>query len=486
MKSSPLARKAAAFGASATVLAGMVAALVASPAQAATPVATATPAAGTAGLSAAATATKSAPKVSVSTPRASKADYEGSCPVNVTFSSKIKVAVKGKTTLAYRWLHGDGSKGKIETIKLKGHGAKYVKVSEKLSFKENVKGWEAVQVLGPRKAVSKKGYFSVSCQSPIVIEEEQGPEVSARVWASPSSYVGACTPGDKIDFTGRIKVSDPTWVKYRWVLNGKVVDYGRTKVYSSKTVGFGISPRESQRGYAQLEILGPDRTSSNRAYYKVWCKDEAPATRVSVSSLVTATNNVGCKVGAHATLSSTGRARVEYTWLVNGKAVDSDYAYFSGAGSRTVTLSDRELAGDATKGGKITLTASGAGSTDSITQSYAACETPKPTVSVSAVSQTGQRNDMCADKRGPGVDFKATLTSTGATTVKYYWLVNGEKDGGELTREVNGSLDVTWGIGGTHNASETKGNIQLVVVSPTSVTSGNAAFSAVCPKPVAG
>ncbi|NUW43501.1 hypothetical protein [Nonomuraea rhodomycinica] len=483
MKSSPLARKAAAFGASATVLAGMVAALVASPAQAATPAAAPAPAAGKAALAAAATASK-APKVSISTPKASTGDYEGSCPVNVTVSSKIKVAVDGKTTLAYRWLHGDGSKGKIKTVKLKGHGAKYVKVSEKLKFEENVKGWEAVQVLGPRKAISKKGYFSVSCQKPIVIEEEQGPEVEARVWASPSRYVGTCaTSSDKVDFTGVIRVSDPAWVRYRWVLNGRVVDYGRTKVYDSKRVGFGISPRESQRGYAQLEILGPDRTSSNRAYYKVLCEDEAPATRVSATDLVTATNNNNCKVGAHATVSSTGRARVEYTWLVDGKAVDSGYEYFSAAGSRTVTLAER---GDASKGGKITLMVSGAGSHDSITQSYAACQAPKPTVSVSAVSQTGQRNDMCADKRGPGVDFKATLTSTGPTTVKYYWLVNGQKDGGDLTREVNGSLDVTWGIGGTHSATETKGNIELVVVSPNSATSGNAAFSAVCPKPVAG
>ncbi|MEV0195170.1 hypothetical protein [Nonomuraea sp. NPDC050691] len=487
MKSSPLARKAAAFGASATVLAGMVAALVASPAQAATPVAAPAPAAGKAALAAAATASKS-PKVSISTPKASTGDYEGSCPVNVTVSSKIKVTVDGKTTLAYRWLHGDGSKGKVKTVKLKGHGAKYVKVSEKLKFEENVKGWEAVQVLGPRKATSKKGYFSVSCQKPIVIEEEQGPEVSARVWASPSTYVGSCnTSSDKVDFNGVIRVSDPTWVKYRWVLNGRVVDYGKTKVYDTKRVGFGISPRESQRGYAQLEILGPDRESSNRAYYKVLCKDEAPDTRVSVSNLVTATNNDGCKVGAHATVSSTGRGRVEYTWWVNGKAVDSGSEYFSAnGGSRTVTLADRVLAGDATKGGKVTLTVSGAGSHDSITQSYAACQAPKPTVSVSAVSQTGQRNDMCADKRGPGVDFKATLTTTGATTVKYYWLVNGQKDGGELTREVNGSLDVTWGVGGTHKATETKGNIELVVVSPNSATSGNAAFSAVCPKPVAG
>jgi hypothetical protein len=103
-------------------------------------------------------------------------------------------------------------------------------------------------------------------------------------------------------------------------------------------------------------------------------------------------------------------------------------------------------------------------------------------VTVSGLGVAGQRNDMCADKRGPGVDFKATLHSTGPTTVKYHWVVNGKQDGPQLERQVNGSLDVSWGIGGTHGASVTSGSIELVLDSPNG-GSASAHYNATCPAP---
>jgi hypothetical protein len=476
MMSVGLARKAAAFGASAAVLAAMAAGLVASPAQAAT--------AATASTATTAKA-NSGSKVSVSTPKASTGDYQGSCPVKVNFSAKVKVPLKGKTELAYRWLHGDGSKGKVQVVKLKGHGTKSVTVKESVTFKGDVKGWEAVQVLSPKKATSKKGYFSVSCVDLEGARTDRDVSVSARAWASPDSYTGPCTPGDKIDFVGRISVDQPTWVRYRWVLNGDVVDHGKIKVWNSRKVGFGISPRHSQRGWAQLEVTGPDSASSNRAYYKVWCKDATPApgAKVSASSLVTSTNHNGCKVGANATISSTGAAKVYWTWAVNGESVLKGDSYFSGSGSKGVELPERALTGEAAKGGKVTLTVTGPDNSDSITQSYAACEAPKPTASVSGVSVSGTRNDMCKDGRGPGVDFAATLHSTGPTTVKYYWVVDGVKDVNVLERQVNGDVGVIWSVGGTHNSKETKGTIELVVISPNASSSGVANYSATCPAP---
>jgi hypothetical protein len=358
------ARRAAAFGASAAVLATLTAGLVAGPAQAAT--------------------AKAGPKVTVSAPKAKPGKYEGSCPVKVNFSAKIKVPLKGKTELAYRWLHGDGSKGKVQVIKLKGKGTKTVTVKQSVTFKEDVKGWEAVQVLGPVKFTSKKGYFAVSCETPAdepdLREVPSAPSVSARAWANPDSYVGVCSPGDKIDFTGVIEVDRPSWVRYRWILNGDVVDYGKVKVYDARKVGFGFSPRDSHRGWAQLEVLRPDHSYSNRAYYKVWCKDPAPApvSKVSASSLVTATNHDGCKVSAHASVNSTGPAKVQWTWAVNGESVAKGETYFHGAGSKPVEFGDIALKGDAAKGGTVTLTVTGPNNSDSIAQSYAACKVAAP------------------------------------------------------------------------------------------------------------
>lgn len=485
MKSSGLVRRWSALGASTAVLAAMVTGLMATPSQAATT--------STAAKAATATAAKPKPRfspsVSLTTPKASPGDYSGSCPVKINFSSKIKVKLKGKTEVAYRWLHGDGSKSKVKVVKLSGKGTKSFTVRQSITFKGEVKGWEAIQVLGPRKVTSKKGYFSVDCGKDSGRDHDKDGDygrpgdksVSVNAWANPDSYAGPCTPGDKIDFHGVIKVGSPRWVYYRWVLNGKVVERDKIKVWNSRKVGFGFSPRESHRGWAELQVSTRGDWAGDRAYYKVWCKSEAPATRVSVSTPTTGTNHNTCAVGANATISATGRGRVEWVWSVNGKSVAKGDSYFSGADRKLVELPEQALSGDATKGGTVSIHVTGPNNNDSASQSYAACQKAEPKVTVSGVSVVGQRNEMCADKRGPGVDFSATLHSTGPTTVKYHWLVNGKKDGPELERQVDGSMNVTWGIGGTHGASVTSGSIELVVTSPNSVSSGSTAFNATCP-----
>ncbi|MFC4008304.1 hypothetical protein ACFOY2_13820 [Nonomuraea purpurea] len=366
MMSVGLARKAAAAGASAAVLAALAAGLVASPAQAAT-----------------ATKSTSKGKVSVYTPKASDRDFEGACPVKVNFSSKIKVAVKGKTELAYRWLHGDGSKGKVNVIRLKGNGTKTVTVKQTLTFDEDVKGWEAVQVLGPKKATSKKGYFSVSCVKPQEVERTHlDKRISARAWASPSSYVGSCaTPGDKVDFVGLIKTNRPSWVRYRWVLNGEAVDYGKVKVHDARKVSFGISPRSSQRGWAQLQVLGSDGASSNRAYYKVWCKDggwDRPETNTRVSASASVSTAGSCRVSGIGSIRSTGAGKVRWSWLLNGRTVSSGEVLFGrGGGLRNVDSLSEDLDRADAKGGRVMLSISGPNNSDSVTQSYAPCKKPE-------------------------------------------------------------------------------------------------------------
>lgn len=376
MVSAGLARKAAAFGASAAVLATLSAGLVAGPAQAAT--------------------AGKAPKVSVSAPKATPGKFEGSCPAKVDFSAKIKVPVKGKTELAYRWLHGDGSKSKVHTVKLKGKGVKTVTVKQSITFDEDVKGWEAIQILGPKKVTSKKGYFSVSCQEPLKeVRTHLDVSVKARAWATPSSYAGRCTPGNKIGFVGLIEADRPTWVRYRWLLNGDAVDYGKVKVHDARKVGFAFSPRHSERGWAQLQILGPDGSYSNRAGYKVWCKDYTPhkpeghGTKVSASASVSVDDN--CAVKASGFVSATGAGKVSYTWRVNGSPIGGGEVYFGrGGGTKSVNGVATTVSGEAVKGGTVTLSVTGPNNSSSDSESYRSCgvttqvEKPAETLKVEA------------------------------------------------------------------------------------------------------
>ncbi|WP_143590236.1 hypothetical protein [Thermoactinospora rubra] len=322
MKSLGLARRVAALGASTAVLATMVAGLLAGSAQAATPA--------SAGHKAQVSATKPAkPKVSVSTPKPSVAYYDEACPVDIKFTARVKVKLTGKTVLAYRWLHGDGSKSKVRTIKLSGKGTKYVTVSQKLTFDQSVKGWEALEVLGPRHVVSKKGYFEVACGKK-VWDEIGHPKVWAKAWAHPDDYVGPCTPGNKIHFGGVIKVDEPQWVRYRWILNGEVVESDTIKVWDSRKVGFGFSPRSSHHGWAVLDVDSRHDSAYAKVHYRVRCEDPLS---VSVSEVSVSQPSGACKapVSFHATITTNRKALVSYHWVINGRATGFTHEWIDGS-----------------------------------------------------------------------------------------------------------------------------------------------------------
>lgn len=260
MKSTGLARRVAAAGAGVAMVATMAVGLAAAPAAAAS-----------AGAS---TASKGAGKaVLATTPVASPRNFKGECPVTVTFSSKIKVKVEGKTTVAYRWLHGDGSKSKVKTLTLRGKGTKSVTVKEKATFKKDVKGWQALQVLKPRKTTTKKRHFSVDCgkSDALVDRSSKSKSKYAKAYVDVPNFDGICKPYSQVTAKGVIRVGKPTWVKYRWIHNGKVVDHGKTKVWRAKKVSYSFAPRHSHKGWVALDIVSPRYGGHDRDFYTVDC-----------------------------------------------------------------------------------------------------------------------------------------------------------------------------------------------------------------------
>jgi hypothetical protein len=312
---------------------------------------------------------------------------------------------------------------------------------------------------------------------------------SARAWASPASYVGPCTPGDKIDFVGLIKVDSPRWVHYRWVLNGDVVDHGKVKVWNTRKVGFGFSPRESQRGSAVLEVLGEGGTDSNRAYYKVWCKDGGhDETKVSVSSPVTASDHANCptgKVGAHANISSTGPGRVEYVWKLNGSKVAAGSVVFSKSGTENVSLANQTLTGDsATKGGTVTIEITGRSNGDSASQSYVApCKGVPAATTVKTEITAVHDQSTCKDGKGSTINVTATVTANGSGSVTYQlWSeVGGFSKSGTLSFADAGSQSVSLSL----PASGTNGVKIKATLSNGASHDNLVTYGDHCPAPVA-
>ena len=95
--------------------------LAAPPALAAPAVRTAAPAVRTA-VPVAKTA-RPAVKTAVAKVKASPAKQSGACPTTVGFSAVV--AAKGRGTVRYRWVRGDGSKGAIKTTQSAFEGTRY-------------------------------------------------------------------------------------------------------------------------------------------------------------------------------------------------------------------------------------------------------------------------------------------------------------------------------------------------------------------------
>ncbi|MFI6508654.1 hypothetical protein ACIBCT_13705 [Streptosporangium sp. NPDC050855] len=319
---------------------------------------------------------KPKPAVWAGTPKASPAKYSGECPVTVTFSSRIKVkAVKSKTTVAYRWLHGDGSKSKVKSFTFRGKGVKNFTVKEKATFKGDVKGWQAIQLLAPRAATSAKGRFAVSCgagEDDHEVIQPPKPRVDARIWVDE----GDC----KATLIGRISASGVRWVRYQWVVNGHVVDRDAVRVDGSRRVYHVIKPRDDFRGWASLEILGPVDASSGREYFKIRCEDEAPKVWAGVSAPSDYTGTCPATRTFTGTISvSRGHVAVKYRWIRDGVAGDWQRAYFGGKGPQRESVSDTWSA-SASGQSKRAIEIYGGPTTDTVTAKVVCTPPPTPTL----------------------------------------------------------------------------------------------------------
>jgi hypothetical protein len=283
------------------------------------------------------------PKALVTAPEATPKHYVGACPATVSFESKIKVRVKGTTKVAYQWLHGDGSKSKVKVVTVRGHGVKTITVKEDATFSRSIRGWQALRVLAPFKATTAKTHFSVACAP----KRAKKPAV-AKAFVDVENFHGVCTPSRRVTAEGVIRVSRPTSVTYRWIHNGKVVDWGRTKVWGAKKVSYSFAPGRSHRGWVKLDIVHPRRAKGDADSYVVNCvrpgghhkpgkphhprpehpkprlPKPAPATTAQVAGISVSPDNSSCvgtkgpRVNFTGRISISGPGTFSYRWTANG------------------------------------------------------------------------------------------------------------------------------------------------------------------------
>ncbi|OPG12992.1 hypothetical protein [Microbispora sp. GKU 823] len=223
-------------------------------------------------------------KTAVARVKASPATRTGACPTTVGFSAVV--AAKGKGTVRYRWVRGDGSKGAIRSFRV--NGARKVVVRDRQTFDRSTSGWQAVEILG-KKGLSAKGRFDVRCTGAVVIWDTAHPlpagpgaplVAAAAVSASPATYRGACPT--TVTFTGTIQVSrTPAKVYYRWIDSGTGEGRLESLFFAaggprSRQVTLPLAVGSSTAGWKAIRIVNAGGRDSGRAAYTVTCTTTPP------------------------------------------------------------------------------------------------------------------------------------------------------------------------------------------------------------------
>lgn len=194
----------------------------------------------------------------------------------VDFSARITVKPTGKP-VRYRWVAADGSKGPVKTL------WRSRTVHDSQDFTDDVYGWQAVQVLSPRRFTSAKAYFRIAgCGQ----EPERRPYAQVSVSVDNDASVGTCDgKGHVLRFFGTVRVVDgPATVYYRWIRDGVVVDRGNLRVHDRARLRHDFFPTASGAGSVVLAISGPNR-DADRVDYKVTCEAPAPGRLVELRGL---------------------------------------------------------------------------------------------------------------------------------------------------------------------------------------------------------
>jgi len=413
----------------------------------------------------------------------------GACPAKVTFTSQIKVRVKGKTRVAYQWLHGDGSKSKVKVVTLRGHGTKTITVKEEATFGKSVKGWQALRVLAPFKATTKKGAFTVSCAP-------KGKPAIAKASVDVDDYYGSCAPYRKVTAEGVIRVTRPTLVRYRWIHNGKVVDHGATKVWGSKKVSYSFRPTHSHKGWVALDIVHPRSSKDDRDFYRVKCAPRPKPAKASASVSAPGFYKGACPVARTftGTLNATRPTAVKYRWAGDGYRGPVQTAFVDRHGksvSHTVRFGD---SGTAKRWIEV-LGPNHAVSNVAVAKVVCGKPSPKPhpkphpkppvtdgKAEVLGVSVSPD-NSTCTGTTGPKVNVTGRISVSGAAKVAYRWTAGGASQSGVLTVHNAGTYTVSFTIAPDAHGSATSGTVTLEVVSPNS-SSASQSYSFSCPKAV--
>ena len=99
--------------------------------------------------------------------RADPSNYNGPCPVEITFSGRISVA-GGGGTVSYKFLRSDGASAPVQALQFSEPGSKDIRTTWRLGAAtpnfQPYEGWQSVKIFDPTALESNQARFQLHCR----------------------------------------------------------------------------------------------------------------------------------------------------------------------------------------------------------------------------------------------------------------------------------------------------------------------------------
>jgi serine/threonine-protein kinase len=310
------------------------------------------------------------------------------------------------------------------------------------------------------------------------------PTVQAAVL--PPVAASHCTTTASFRYQGTITATAPGQVSYRWVYSsgqqGPVQTVDFAEAGHRQVTGEIVKTKTAGTGWAEVKMVRPAATTSNKAGYRLLCADGTGGVS-AVAAVLPASRTVTCGTPAPAftatgSITSRKAQTVSYYWsLSDGRVTPSATMTFTRPG----TLPARPLSitpqGDPSTGEAVLVVSRPVAV--SVPAPYTlSCDVPLHLAASATVSPASQALSSCT-AAAPTLTFSGTVSDDKAGTVSYYWkLPGGNGPVQTLNFAKAGSQAVTAAYKPASDSASGSGS--LVITSPASVTSNTAAFTVAC------
>src|SRR6185437_3920379 len=281
-----------------------------------------------------------------------------------------------------------------------------------------------------------------------------------------------CTAPSSFRYQGTITATAPGRVSYRWVYSsgqqGPVQTVDFTEAGHRQVTGETVKTRKAGTGWAEIKMISPAATTSNKASYQLLCADGAAGVSAA-AAIAPPAKTVTCGTPvptftATGTITSRKAQTVSYYWsLSDGRTTPPATMTFTRPGTLPAQALTITPQGDPSSGEAV-LVVSRPVAVSAPAPYTLLCNLPRRLAATASVSPASQTLATCT-AAAPTFTFSGTVSDNKAGTVSYHWkLPGGDGPAQTLTFAKAGSQTVTTTYKPASDSASGSGS--LVITSP--------------------